>query len=60
MENKTINQIRIEIDSIKEYVYSDLCLKCQEMMHRLKECEKLLGQNNERLGSSETSENHRS
>lgn len=42
MDSQTINELKLEIDSIKEYVYSDLCVKCREMAQRLEDCEKLL------------------
>jgi hypothetical protein len=45
MNNLTPQQItnlKIEIDAIKEYVYSDLCRQCEEMSKRLIECERLL------------------
>lgn len=37
-----ITDLKIEIDSLKEYIYSDLCRKCEEMSKRLNDCERLL------------------
>lgn len=42
MTNNQIDQIKMEIDSIKEYLATEFCRKCEEMMRRLEECEKLL------------------
>ena len=41
-KNSQIMDLKIEIDSIKEYISTDLCRKCEEMSLRLKECEQLL------------------
>ena len=35
-------ELKQQIDSIKEYVDSELCKKCQEMYDSLVECQKLL------------------
>lgn len=47
--NNEITNLQLKIDSIKEYLYSDICKTCEEMSNRLKECEALLKQisNNE-------------
>jgi len=37
-----ISKIREEIDHVKEYLATDLCRKCQEMLARLAYCENLL------------------
>ena len=41
-QSNRILEIKQEIDSIKEYVESDLCKKCEEMTTRLKYYESLL------------------
>ena len=45
-----ISKIREEIDHIKEYLATDLCRKCQEMLDRLAYCDNLLStlSNNEK------------
>lgn len=42
MTNHQVTQLKLEIDSIKEYITTDLCKKCEEMYNRLHECQKLL------------------
>lgn len=46
-----LNLIKEEIEKIKEYIASDLCKKCEEMSDRLKECEKILSQQNDTTNS---------
>jgi len=41
-KNSQITELQVEIDSIREYISTDLCRKCEEMSIRLKECERLL------------------
>lgn len=42
MKNNQIAQLKLEIDSIKEYLETELCKKCEEMSQRLKECYDIL------------------
>lgn len=42
MKNNQIAQLKLEIDSIKEYLETELCKKCEEMSNRLQECYSLL------------------
>jgi hypothetical protein len=43
MNNSSIIvELKQELDSIKEYVDSEICKKCQEMYIRLEECQKLI------------------
>ena len=42
MINNQITQLKLEIDSIKEYINAELCKKCEEMYNRLQECQSLL------------------
>lgn len=42
--NSQIINIKLEIDSIKEYLHTDVCRKCAELSIRLEECELLLQQ----------------
>lgn len=44
MTQETIVDIQNEIDSIREYVETELCKKCEEMFQHLKHLEKLLEQ----------------
>jgi len=40
--NEKVLKIQEEIDHIKEYLSTDFCKKCEEMMERLKYCEQLI------------------
>ena len=42
MTNIQIQELKLQIDSIKEYITSDICKTCYEMEIRLNEYEKLL------------------
>lgn len=44
MTKETIADIQNEIDSIREYVETELCRKCEEMFVHLQHLEKLLEQ----------------
>lgn len=44
--NDKILQIQEEIDHIKEYLSTDFCKKCEEMIDRLKYCEQLIAEVN--------------
>lgn len=46
MNEEKINELKIEIDSIKEYIYSDLCIKCTEMIQKLHDCQRALDEYN--------------
>lgn len=41
---KQIIDLKLSIDHLREYVYGDICKKCEELSHQLNECEKLLKQ----------------
>jgi hypothetical protein len=47
MSNNQIEQLRLEIDSIKEYLETELCKKCEEMSKKLQECYVVLERLNE-------------
>lgn len=40
--NQQITELKLEIDHIKEYLNTAVCIKCEEMSLRLNECEILL------------------
>jgi len=42
MNNDRINQLKVEIDQLKEYVEGELCRKCEEMTKQLEEYKKML------------------
>lgn len=42
MSNNAIEELKIQIESIHEYLATELCKKCEEMTNRLIECERLL------------------
>lgn len=42
MTNNQINQLKLEMDSLKEYINTDVCKRCEEMYKRLQECQRLL------------------
>lgn len=42
MNSNQIAQLKLEIDSIKEYLETELCKKCEEMNQRLLECYSML------------------
>jgi hypothetical protein len=37
-----IDKIQEEIDYLKEYISTDFCKRCEDMVNRLKKCEELL------------------
>jgi hypothetical protein len=47
MNNNQVAQLKLEIDSIKEYLETELCKKCEEMSNRLQECYVVLERLNE-------------
>jgi hypothetical protein len=42
MIQKQLIQLKLEIDSIKEYLNTEICKTCDEMHTRLKYCQELL------------------
>lgn len=42
MNNNQVAQLKVEIDSIKEYLETELCKKCEEMSQKLSECYAIL------------------
>lgn len=42
MTNSMITDLKLEIDSLKEYLQNEICRKCEELSTRLSECESLL------------------
>lgn len=44
MNINQIAQLKLEIDSIKEYLETELCKKCEEMNRKLLECYAILDQ----------------
>lgn len=54
MTNNQIIQLKLEIDSIKEYINTDVCKKCEEMYNRLHECQKLLENLQDEANQSKT------
>jgi len=54
MTNNPITQLKLEIDSIKEYLDAELCKKCEEMYNRLQECQSLLERLSRETTESET------
>ena len=39
-----IDKIQEEIDHLKEYISTDFCKRCEDMINRLKKCEELLSE----------------
>jgi hypothetical protein len=42
MNDIIITDLKLEIDSLKEYLQNEICRKCEELSSRLAECESLL------------------
>jgi hypothetical protein len=42
MKHNQITKLKLEIDSIKEYIDTELCKKCEEMYKRLEYCKDIL------------------
>lgn len=42
MNNEKINELKVQIDQLREYVEGELCKKCEEMSKQLEEYKKML------------------